>query len=68
MRVNLLQIVDYLLDNHDRFYVLPGKDGALVYDGVEDAVVVIWDNFDCPPTEQVAKLKMGLRREHAWLN
>lgn len=68
MYVSLLQVVDYLRTHHDRFYVLPGKDGALVYDPLIDEVTVIWGDFHGTPAEQVQELKRALRRDHAWLN
>lgn len=68
MRINLLEIVDYLREHHDMMFVLPGKDGALVWDPAINEVTVIWGDFHGTPEENVAEARLALQRGHAWLN
>lgn len=68
MHINLSDVVDYLYEHHDQFFVLPGLNGALVYDKTVDQVVAIWGDFSGTPADQSAELRLGLQRHRAWLN
>lgn len=66
--VSLQEIVDYLYDNHDKMFVLPSMDAALVYDRLMNEVVIIWGDFSGTPVENAAELRIGIEKSHAWLN
>jgi hypothetical protein len=67
-RIPLLQVVDFLRENHDVMYVLPGMDGALIYDPMIDEVTVVWGDFHGTDAENSAEMEIALQRSHAWMN
>jgi hypothetical protein len=66
--INLLRVVDYLYEHHDKMYVLPGKNGALVYDEMLDEVVILWGDFSGSPRDNSAEARLALEKSHAWMN
>lgn len=67
MSINLLTVVDYLYQNHDRMFILPGQNGALVYDPMTDEVIIIWGDFTGSLEEQQAELQIAMQRHRAWI-
>jgi hypothetical protein len=68
MHINLLQVVDYLYEHRDKMFVLPGMNGALVYDQLLDEVVILWGDFSGSPHENSAEARLALEKSHAWMN